>query len=251
LLEAADLTLDYPDFHASYTLAVPTGALCGLIGPSGGGKTTFLHAVAGFAAPTGGVLRFAGRDLAGLKPAERPLSILFQDHNLFPHLTAGQNVGLGIAPRLRLDTRQRASVDEALARVGLAGLGDRLPGALSGGQRQRVALARALVRRRPLMLLDEPFGGLDPGLRQEMIALVDALRREHALTVVISIHTPEDLAEAADLMAFIAEGRVLAVASPEVMLRGGGHPALDRYLGRRPIGERAGPATGTAAAKRL
>ena len=232
MLEVADLTLEYPDFRASYTLAVPAGALCGLIGPSGGGKTTLLHAIAGFERPTGGALRFADRDLLPLKPAERPLSLLFQDHNLFPHLTAAENVGLGIDPRLRLDAPQRAEVDEALARVGLPGLGDRLPSELSGGQRQRVAIARALVRKRPLMLLDEPFGGIDPGLRREMIALIDELRRSERLTVLVSIHTPEDISDVADLMAFVADGRVLAVITPEELLRGERDPAIDRYLGR-------------------
>ena len=179
MLEVADLALDYPDFHARYTLTVPAGALCGLIGPSGGGKTTLLHAIAGFERPTSGTLRFAGRDLLPLKPAERPLSMLFQDHNLFPHLTALQNVGLGIDPRLRLDATAAASVEEALdARRACRARQARCPSELSGGQRQRVAIARALVRKRPLMLLDEPFGGLDPGLRREMIALVDELRRE-------------------------------------------------------------------------
>jgi thiamine transport system ATP-binding protein len=232
LLEAADLTLDYPDFHACYTLSVPAGALCGLVGPSGGGKTTLLHAIAGFETPSAGSLRFAGSDLLCLGPAERPLSILFQDHNLFPHLTAAENVGLGIDPRLRLTSGQREEVGAALGRVGLKGLGPRLPAQLSGGQRQRVALARALVRKRPLMLLDEPFGGLDPGLRQEMIALVDGLRREEGLTVILSIHTPEDIAGVADLMAFIAGGRVLAVEQPAELLRKGGSAEVDRYLGR-------------------
>jgi thiamine transport system ATP-binding protein len=231
LLEVGDLTLDYPDFHARYTLTVPEGALCGLIGPSGGGKTTLLHAIAGFETPTGGILRFGGRDLLGLKPAARPLSILFQDHNLFPHLTAAQNVGLGVDPTLRLDAKGRAGVLKALERVGLPGLESRRPAELSGGQRQRVALARALIRQRPLMLLDEPFGGLDPGLRQEMIKLVDEIRREERLTVVVSIHMPEELGSKAELMAFIAEGRVLATAPPEEMLRAGTHPELDRYLG--------------------
>jgi len=232
LLEAADLTLDYPDFHACYTLTVPAGALCGLIGPSGGGKTTLLHAIAGFETPSAGMLTFEGRDLLGLRPDERPLSILFQEHNLFPHLTAGENVGLGVDPRLRLDVKQRAAVEGALERVGLAGLGARRPAQLSGGQRQRVALARALVRKRPLMLLDEPFGGLDPGLRQEMIALVDALRREEGLTVLLSIHTPEEIGGVADLMAFIAEGRVLAAGPPAGMLARGQNAEIDRYLGR-------------------
>jgi thiamine transport system ATP-binding protein len=231
LLEAAELTLDYPDFHACYTLTVPAGALCGLIGPSGGGKTTFLHAIAGFERPSAGTLTFAGRDLIPLAPSERPLSILFQEHNLFPHLTAAQNVGLGIDPRLRLSAEQRATVEEALARVGLPGLGARRPAELSGGQRQRVAIARALVRQRPLMLLDEPFGGLDPGLRQEMIALIDTLRREEELTVLLSIHTPEDLGDAADLMAFVAEGRVLAAGPPAEMLAKGRNAEIDRYLG--------------------
>jgi len=232
LLEVADLTLDYSDFHARYTLDVPAGALCGLIGPSGGGKTTLLHAIAGFERPTSGALRFAGRDLLPLAPAERPLSMLFQEHNLFPHLTAAQNVGLGVDPRLRLSEAQKSEVEAALERVGLAGLGGRRPAELSGGQRQRVAIARALVRKRPLMLLDEPFGGLDPGLRREMIALVDALRRDEGLTVLVSIHTPEDLGEAADLMAFVDGGKVLAAAAPGEILAPGWQPAIDRYFGR-------------------
>jgi len=232
LLEVADLALDYPDFHARYTLTVPARAFCGLIGPSGGGKTTLLHAIAGFEPPTSGTLRFAGQDLIPLKPAERPLSMLFQEHNLFPHLTAFQNVALGVDPRLKLTEAARESVEGALSRVGLPGLGKRLPSELSGGQRQRVSIARALVRRRPLMLLDEPFGGLDPGLRREMIALVDDLRRAEGLTVLVSIHTPEDIGDAADMMAFVGEGRVSAVGPPADILRRGGDPVIDRYLGR-------------------
>ncbi|MDJ1159639.1 thiamine ABC transporter ATP-binding protein [Chelatococcus sp. SYSU_G07232] len=236
MLEIADLAIDYPEFSAHYDLLVPKGALCALIGPSGGGKTTLLHAVAGFGRPPRGTLRFEGVDLTRLKPAERPLSILFQEHNLFPHLTAAQNVGLGLDPGLRLAAAQRAAVDAALARVGLAGLAERLPAQLSGGQRQRVALARALVRNRPLILLDEPFGGLDPGLRLEMIGLVDQLRRERRLTVLMSIHTPEDAADVADLMAFVAEGKVIATDTPAKLLAGARHPALDRYFRRAPLG---------------
>ena len=232
MLEVADLALDYSDFHARYTLTVPATAFCGLIGPSGGGKTTLLHAIAGFERPTSGTLQFAGQNLLPLKPAERPLSMLFQEHNLFPHLNAFQNVGLGVDPRLKLDEAGRERVEGALSRVGLSGLGKRLPSELSGGQRQRVSIARALVRKRPLMLLDEPFGGLDPGLRREMIALVDDIRRAEGLTVLVSIHTPEDIGDAADLMAFVGEGRVLAVGAPSEILRRGQNPVIDRYLGR-------------------
>ena len=146
-----------------------------LIGPSGGGKTTLLHAIAGFEiADARACSALPGATLFRLSPAERPLSILFQDHNLFPHLTAFENVGLGIDPRLRLDEAGRA---ERRGRA-CAGRPDgarrraaRLSFPAASGSASRIA--RALVRRKPLMLLDEPFGGLDPGLRKEMIALVD------------------------------------------------------------------------------
>jgi thiamine transport system ATP-binding protein len=231
-LEISGLALTYPGFSARYDLAVPAGALCALIGPSGGGKTTLLHALAGFERPSAGVMRLGDLDLLPLASAARPLTILFQDHNLLPHLTAGQNVGLGLDPGLRLNAAQLAEVEAALAQVDLAGFGERLPGQLSGGQRQRVALARALVRRRPLLLLDEPFGALDPGLRRDMLALVDALRREYGLTVLLSLHTPEEARERADLMAFIAEGRVQHAAAPAALLDNPQDATLRDYLGR-------------------
>jgi thiamine transport system ATP-binding protein len=231
LLALTELSVVYADWQASFSLTVPKGAMCALIGPSGGGKTTLLNLIAGFVRPSSGTLAFEGQDLVPLAPAERPLSILFQEHNLFPHLTAADNVGLGIDPGLRLSPPQHAEIETALARVELAGLGKRRPGELSGGQRQRVALARALVRRKPLMLLDEPFSGLDPGLRFEMIALVDTLRRENDLTVLMAIHTPSDLAGVADTMAFIDEGRVLAAGPPDGILASR-DPAIERYFRR-------------------
>jgi thiamine transport system ATP-binding protein len=212
MLIVSDLVVEMQGFSARYDLAVPRGALCAVVGPSGGGKTTLLHAIAGFVTPVSGTLTFDGRDLLPLGPAERPLTLVFQEHNLFPHLTAADNVGLGIHPGLRLKPADRARVEDALARVGLAGLGTRRPDQLSGGQRQRVALARALVRDRPLLLLDEPFSALDQSLRREMIALVDDVRRERGLTVVLSIHTPEDAAAHADLLVEVRDGRVRAPA---------------------------------------
>ncbi|MBK9082566.1 MAG: ATP-binding cassette domain-containing protein [Rhizobiales bacterium] len=230
-LVADGLTVVHPDFTATYDLAVPRGAFCALIGPSGGGKTTLLNTVAGFEAIARGTLRFGGVDLAPLAPAARPATALFQDHNLFAHLDVTANVAIGVRPDLRLDEGQRAEVAQALARVGLAGKERRRPADLSGGERQRVALARALVRDRPLLLLDEPFAALDPGLRRDMIALVDALRRERGATVLLSLHTPTDMLGHADLAAFIAEGRAILVDSPARALAGGLDPRLDAYLG--------------------
>ncbi|MET0428353.1 MAG: ATP-binding cassette domain-containing protein, partial [Microvirga sp.] len=137
-----------------------------------------------------------------------------------------------VRPSLRLSEAERALVDETLGAVGLDGLEDRRPGEMSGGQRQRVALARALVSHRPLLLLDEPFSSLDPGLRRGMIRLVDALRRRRGITVVMTIHTPEDAVGLADQMAFVTEGRVVAVGTPEAVLHGSGDPRIVAFCGR-------------------
>jgi thiamine transport system ATP-binding protein len=232
MLAVEGCRLAYADgFGADYTLAVPTGALCAVVGPSGGGKTTLLNLVAGFERPSDGRIAFAGRDLVSLEPAARPVAMVFQDHNLFPHLTAAGNVGLGVRPSLRLDAAERARVGEALDLVGLSGLDGRRPDRLSGGQRQRVALARALVSDRPLLLLDEPFGGLDPGLRRAMIDLVDRLRRVRGLTVLMTIHTPQDVVGTADLAAFVADGAVIAAGPPGAVLDGARDPRIRSFLG--------------------
>lgn len=227
-----DLTIVHADFTATYDLALPRGAFCGLIGPSGGGKTTLLNAIAGFETPARGTLTFEGQDLLPLEPAARPVTILFQENNLFEHLSAFQNVALGLRPDLKLTEAQRDAVAAALDKVGLKGKEARRPGHLSGGERQRVAIARALVRQRPLWLMDEPFGALDPGLRREMIALIEAMRREQGASVLLSLHTPADMLGHADCAAFIAEGRVALVDAPEALLAGGRGAALDAYLGR-------------------
>lgn len=223
--------LRYPDFRGDYTLAVPRGALCAVIGPSGGGKTTLLNAIAGFEQPISGKIIFEGIDLLPLRPGERPLSVVFQEHNLFPHLTAFQNVALGINPSLRLSGHETERAKSALAAVELDMFENRRPGELSGGQRSRVALARALASEKPLLLLDEPFGALDPGLRRTMIRLVDDLRRKNQLTVLMTIHTPDDILDAADQCAFIADGSVIASAAPRDVLRRGLDPRIDAFIG--------------------
>lgn len=231
MLIVDECRLDYPEFSACYSLTVPLRALCAIVGPSGGGKTTLLHMIAGFERPFSGSLKFDGNDLLPLRPAERPIAMVFQDHNLFPHLSARANVGLGLQPSLRLTDEEHQKVAEALDAVDLRGLSDRQPGEMSGGQRQRVALARALVSRRPLLLLDEPFGGLDPGLRRSMIHLVDDLRRARGIMVVLTIHTPGDIVDLADHAAFVADGKVIAAGVPREVLTPARDPRIAAFLG--------------------
>jgi thiamine transport system ATP-binding protein len=210
--------LTWPDFVADYSLSVKTGNLCAVIGPSGGGKTTLLHMIAGFETPESGRLTFNGQNLLPLEPAKRPVAMVFQDHNLFPHLSVTQNIGLGLRPSLRLTDHEQVLIEETLEAVGLNGFGSRKPGEMSGGQRQRVALARALVSGRPLILLDEPFSSLDPTLRRDMILLVDEMRRKRPVTILMTIHTPEDAADVAEQMVFVADGKVIASGSPPSIL---------------------------------
>ena len=167
-IRLADVTVRFAEKQLAFDCAIPAGAAVAVAGPSGAGKSTLFNVIAGFERPASGSVTLLGKDMAGRDPAERPVSIVFQDNNLFAHLSIAENVGLGIDPGLKLDSSGRQRVFAALARVGLGGYERRLPGSLSGGERQRVALARALVRRRPILLLDEPFAALDPAMRAEM-----------------------------------------------------------------------------------
>lgn len=216
-----------------FDLAVELGAFLAIIGPSGAGKSTLLSLIGGFERPLGGRVLVDGVDITAMAPAARPCTTLFQDHNLFAHLSVEKNVGLGLDPGLRLDAAQRAEVAQALGDVGLTGFEQRLPGQLSGGERQRVAIARCLVRHRPILLLDEPFAALGPGLRREMLDLVRALRDRVGLTVLMVTHDPEDARYAADRTAFIASGRVVLVDATERVLESS-VPDVRAYLGSSP-----------------
>ena len=193
-----------------YDLQIPLGQVVAIMGASGSGKSTLLNLLSGFIQPQNDSAQILLDDerVDLLDPSQRPVTSLFQEHNLFAHMSAFNNLALGIRTSLKLTVSEIAQVESALEQVGLAGLGSRLPKQLSGGQRQRVALGRALVRRKPLLLLDEPFSALDPALRQEMAALVKSLSRQHQLTVLLVTHEPRDALELAETVVFIAEGRV-------------------------------------------
>lgn len=189
---------------------MPSGKITAVAGPSGSGKTTLLNLLAGFEKPDAGQIMLAGEDVTSLHAAERPVSLVFQENNLFAHLDIKTNVGLGISPSLRLSEEDRKRISAALARTGLAGYERRMPGTLSGGERQRAAFARALVRDRPFLLLDEPFAALDPGLRLSMSMLLKELQTETGLTVVLVTHNPSDVRRLADRVIFLENGRIIA-----------------------------------------
>lgn len=232
MLKIDALRIVQQDFLLSVPAArIETGDIVAVIGPSGGGKSTLLAAVAGFVTPASGRIHWNGSDLAGLSPAERPLAVIFQDNNLFPHLSAFDNVALGIRPGLRLDGHDAARARGALARVGLGGLGARRPSELSGGQQGRVALARVLVQDRPLWLLDEPFAALGPALRREMLALVREVAGEAGATVLLVTHQPDDANAVAGKVMVVANGTASEPAETRQVLENP-PPALAEYLGR-------------------
>ena len=230
-LELRGVVLAQEGFRLVADLSVPKGATVAVIGPSGAGKSTLIAAIAGFFPPVAGQVLWEGVEIGGLAPGKRPLTVLFQDQNLFPHLTVAQNLGLGLSPRLRLGPEDRARIEAALARVGLAGFGARRPGELSGGQASRAALARALLRARPMLLLDEPFAALGPGLKAEMLDLVAEVAGETGATVLMVTHDPTDARRIAPLTLLVADGVAQAPVATGPLLD---HPppALAAYLGR-------------------
>ncbi len=206
MLAFESMRLRQGDFTLSADWKMPEAGHLALIGPSGSGKSTLLLAIAGFLAPEAGRILWQGRDLAPLGPGARPATMMFQDHNLFPHLSVEQNLCLGLTPDLKMTQERRDRIAEALERVGLGGLGARRPAELSGGQQGRAALARALLRARPLLLLDEPFAALGPALRAEMLALVGEVAAQTGARVILVSHDPRDVQRLAIFTSLVAGG---------------------------------------------
>lgn len=230
MLELRNMQLQQGDFSLTANFTIPKGRIVAVLGPSGAGKSTLLAAIAGFLPIQGGDILWDGADLGTRAPAKRPMSILFQDNNLFPHMNARDNVALGLNPSLRLSKAEWLRVENALKRVGLAGLGKRKPATLSGGQNARVALARALLRARPIMLLDEPFGALGPGLKAEMLDLVAELAAETGAIVLFVTHSPEDAQTLAEDVVWVEEGVAFAPRKVDDIFTNP-PPGLATYLG--------------------
>jgi thiamine transport system ATP-binding protein len=228
-----DMRFGYAETSVSFNAAFAAGSVTAVTGPSGSGKTTMLNLIAGFETPHAGRIVLGSEDVTALPPSKRPVSFLFQEHNLFAHMSVHDNAGLGISPSLRLTSADEKRIAESLERVGLSDKGHRLPEQLSGGERQRAALARVLVQRHPVLLLDEPFASLGPSLRQEMTALVAELQAERGMTLLLVTHHPMEAAGIAANICFIDQGQIAALGPPAELLGGNGPEGLRSYLGEQ------------------
>ncbi|MEO0667594.1 MAG: ATP-binding cassette domain-containing protein [Pseudomonadota bacterium] len=230
MIRVEGLLAEQGDFALRAAFDVPRGRRVAVAGPSGAGKSTLLAVLGGYTPVTAGKIIVDGVDVTARAPDARGIAMLFQDGNLFPHLSVAQNVGLGVRPSLRLDLAERQRVHEALAHVGLSDLADRKPGALSGGQQSRAALARVLLQSAPVLLLDEPFAALGPALRAEMLSLTSEVVTQSGATMLMVTHAPLEVAGMVDDLIFVDAGDV-APPAPAAAVLADPPPALRAYLG--------------------
>ncbi|TVP67803.1 MAG: ABC transporter ATP-binding protein [Nitriliruptor sp.] len=237
MLEIEHLTLAYDDTVVVEDLALTAadGEVLCVLGPSGCGKSTLLRAVAGLEPPVTGTIHLDGRDLAGLRPDQRDVGLMFQEHALFPHRNVAENVAFG--PRVhgleRDAVRQR--VAEALSLVGLSGTEFRHVDELSGGERQRVALARAIAPRPRLLMLDEPLGSLDRALQTRLLEDLPRVLSQLGTTVVYVTHDQDEALSLADRIAVMRAGRIEQQDTPAELWRGPRTAFVARFLGLGPV----------------
>lgn len=227
MLELDRLRFRQDDFALAADCRIEGPGITAVIGPSGGGKSTLLALIAGFETPDSGRILWNGEDLVPLAPGKRPVAVLFQDNNLFPHLDLLENVALGASPVVRPGAEVLGRARAALDRVGLSGLEARKPAAISGGQQSRAALARLLVTDRPVVLMDEAFAALGPALRAEMLALVGEILPR--ATILMVTHDPGDARRVAPRTIFVDAGKVHPPADTATLFADPPE-ALRRYL---------------------
>ena len=176
----------------STNISLEPDKIYAVVGPSGAGKSTFLNIISGFASISSGSIIWNGQEISSLPPAKRSVSILFQDNNLFPHLSVWRNLALAVThwPKISRDNEEKLKA--VMSEVGILGLENRTPSQLSGGQQSRVALARVLLQKNKILLLDEPFSALGPSLKDQMLELIEKIARNRGLLVLMVTHDPAD-----------------------------------------------------------
>src|SRR5579864_2678932 len=216
-IEVCRVTKRFENFVAlsDVSLRVPDGSLTALIGPSGGGKSTLLRIIAGLDQPDSGHIVIDGADASLVTPQERRVGFVFQHYAAFKHMNVWDNVAFGLSIRKWPKARIRDRVSQLLKLVQIEGFAHRFPSQLSGGQRQRMALARALAVEPKVLLLDEPFGAIDAGVRRDLRAWLRRLHDEVQVTTVLVTHDQEEAMDVADSIVVMNHGRIEQVGSPE------------------------------------
>ena len=176
----------------SANLSLESDKIYAIIGPSGAGKSTFLNLIAGFSEISSGSILWNEQEISDLPPSKRNISILFQDNNLFPHLSVWRNLALAVSHWPKISNDDEAKLHSVISEVGIRGLENRKPSQLSGGQQSRVALARVLLQKNKILLLDEPFAALGPSLKDQMLELIEKIARNRGLLVLMVTHDPAD-----------------------------------------------------------
>ena len=200
-----------------------------VVGPSGAGKSTFLNLISGFASISSGSIIWNEQEISHLPPAKRSVSILFQDNNLFPHLSVWRNLALAVThwPKISRDNEEKLKA--VMSEVGILGLENRKPSQLSGGQQSRVALARVLLQKNKILLLDEPFSALGPSLKDQMLELIKKIAKNKKLLVLMVPHEPADAKKVASQTLVVKDKKVHPPLSTEKALDPVNGPLAD-YL---------------------
>ena len=194
----------------STNISLEPDKIYAVVGPSGAGKSTFLNLISGFASISSGTIIWNGQEISNLPPAKRSVSILFQDNNLFPHLSVWRNLALAVThwPKISRDNEEKLKA--VMSEVGILGLENRKPSQLSGGQQSRVALARVLLQKNKILLLDEPFSALGPSLKDQMLELIKKIARKRGLLVLMVTHDPADANKIASQTIIVKNNKVHA-----------------------------------------
>ena len=210
MLKVKQLKYKFDKTTFEFNFDVTDNNIVGVIGKSGSGKSTLFNLLAGFLKPNNGSIFLNENNITYLKPPERNISILFQDHNNFDHLTIFENIILGIDPDMKQNQNNFKIVKNIMKKVSLNIDLNKKVSDLSGGEQQRVSIARSLLRKKSLFLLDEPFNSLDPGLRKTLYEDVKKMSLNNRLITLISSHLIDELKNVTDKFLFINKGKIVA-----------------------------------------
>ena len=209
MLKVKQLKYKFDKTTFEFNFDLTDNNIVGVIGKSGSGKSTLFNLLAGFLKPNNGSIFFNENNITYLKPPERNISILFQDHNNFNHLTIFENIILGIDPDMKQNQNNFKIVKNIMKKVSLSIDLNKKVSDLSGGEQQRVSIARSLLRKKSLFLLDEPFNSLDPGLRKTLYEDVKKMSLNNRLITLISSHLIEELKNVTDKFLFVNKGKIV------------------------------------------